>query len=243
MKKGAFKRDLTRRFGKVVDTSEIWIDDRTYPTELRLMKEKSSFGGNEHFSYSLIHIIEEGTDDKRYGVIDDVQGGDVNELKDELEKKILKRYDVTWTDMICVCVKAPTMSRSDINEGASLAITLLRYQSGERRFDGSKCYRKMTYRERFHDEEAGWRADGRIEEKESPAEKPNHFDRDRRFGIMPYTDEAWDKLNAIVNAIEMLRDQATEILTGDNLAERLLEMTMPASLLLEGPAPNDEGFD
>ena len=226
--KSDFKRKLTKRYGKVIDVSDIWLDQRKYPVEIRLRKNSEN-----EFDYTMVYVAEPPTTEDSYdmGILDVVSDTDVNELGKKMEEALQKRYDIMWRDMILLTVDKPRLSAKQ-EEGASVSIGIQRYQEGLRQFDGTKCYRLMHYRPAIYNEEAVWVVDEDICNEESPA-RESGWHRHEHHGTIEYTDENWQKLLSIVSAMEVLRLRAIELLTGAALKDNLLEMNM--TKLLESP--------
>ena len=225
-----FKRKLTSRFGKIIDTNKLWIDNREYEVEVRMQKD-TQYG--TEYKYAMVYVAQAGTETNPWGVLDYVISKDVNELPDKIEEAIRRRYQVNWKDMILVSVTRPDInSRHSSNERASIGIKILRYQTGVRESDGSKCYRELSFGKNYADKPAHWYPSNSIHNEESPS--ASSF-RDERVGNIEYTDESWEKLVCIVKAIESLRLKAIDILTGDDLPKQLAQISLAGFMLPEAP--------
>jgi hypothetical protein len=176
----------------------------------------------------LLYVVEEATDACPGGVVIRAQSSDINALEKQLETKLREQYDVTWSDMICVCVRRHSIDSSDCSESVMFGVSLTRYQAGFREFDGSRCYRIMKQYARGEE----WKTYDRIFEQESPIQDHDRLP-DRKYGIIEYSEENWSKLVAVVDAINALNDKLVGMFIGEALKEQLALMSVDQPLELQ----------
>lgn len=228
----ADSRELTKKYGKVIDELTWTIDGLHYRAELRNQRVKGSY----RFACTC-QIRERPNGYVNIPVLVAV-GTEANETVKKVRAELEKHVLVTWTPFMYLTVyDRSEKGRDDLSEGMSIG---MEYVLVGERPDGSKCHRRQARRvdkseaQFFNREIGSWRSDSEVEDGMPRVGEPGKergWNENGHRGLIPWSEEAEARVKVIIQALKDLRDRVSSML-GSEDSDRVLRAVMQATPLI-----------
>lgn len=196
---------LTRQYGKIAERIEVKIDNLPYEIELRMRKKD---GG---YRFTAVHLQAENNLGRFDAIVETCEKPE--EAVQKVREQMLASIRTEWTQVIKVevCTSEKEECEDDPRpwRRRELDIEIERYEIGTRP-DGSQCHRELcpTWKE-SEEGSLDWTQRGHL--RTGPPD--SRYWKGGDCTVIPYTEETWNALIAILSAMDDLCRRVRTALT------------------------------